>query len=301
MNPNPALQNYYSILSGDKKSKHTIARKKGFFDEEVLPTYGILDSCELCEHKCKVNRRRGQEGLCKLNSLRISSAFVHLGEEHFLVPSFTIFFSTCNFSCVFCQNWDISYMRNGRDVTVMELTRTIDAADMRNCKNINLVGGEPTPFLPWIMHALSNSHTKLPIIWNSNFYMSQKSMGILSNFIDLYLSDWKYGNSECAQRLSGIRNYFGIAERNHKLAFEDKDADLVIRHLVLPNHFDCCTKPILERIAFLFGDKVVLNLMDQYRPQFRAKQYADINRELTASEFQRAASLAQELGLNFIT
>jgi putative pyruvate formate lyase activating enzyme len=98
--------------------------------------------------------------------------------------------------------------------------------------------------------------------------------------------------------LSGVTDYSSIVRRNHKLAYDD--AELVMRHLILPNHGECCTRPILEFIAKQFGDRVIVNLMDQYRPCFRADEHADINRRITSEEFRQAESLARNLGLNYI-
>jgi uncharacterized Fe-S radical SAM superfamily protein PflX len=91
--------------------------------------------------------------------------------------------------------------------------------------------------------------------------MSEISMDILKNIMDVYLTDWKYWNNECAERLSKVKNYLEIIRRNHDLAF--KDSKMVIRHLVLPNHFECCTKNILKYISDNYGEKVIVNIMDQ--------------------------------------
>ena len=149
------------------------------------------------------------------------------------------------------------------------------------------------------MRTLSHVKSNIPVVWNSNFYMSDKSMSFLKGVVDVYLSDFKYGNDDCAQRLSDVPNYSEVVRRNHLLAF--KDAELAIRHLILPNHLDCCTKPVLEFIAEKFGDMAVVNLMDQYRPCYRARRFPDIDRRITAEEFETAVSYAQKLGLNFIT
>lgn len=121
----------------------------------------------------------------------------------------------------------------------------------------------------------------------------------LKDIIDVYLSDWKYWNNECAERLSKVKNYLEIVRRNHDLAF--KDSEMVIRHLVLPNHFECCTKNILKYIADNYGEKVIVNVMDQYRPVWKAHLYPEISRSLTESELKKAVNYAEDLGLNFIT
>jgi len=289
-----ALPNYRKILMEKSKAKfHKIN-----LEERVDKAYRILNSCELCERKCKVNRNSGKLGICKVgNKPIISSAFVHLGEEPMLVPSFTIFFMGCTFHCQFCQNWSISqWFEKGNILTVKDIAKMIE--EQKDCRNVNFVGGEPTPQLPFILDSLKHVKANIPTVWNSNFYMSLKSMDLLKDVIDVYLSDWKYWSSKCAERLSKVKNYLEIVKRNHDLAF--KNSEVIIRHLILPNHFECCTKPILNYIAENYGEKIVVNLMGQYKPEYKAKGYEDIARYPTTEELNKAWKLAEELSLNWI-
>jgi len=288
-----ALPNYRKILMKGSKAKfHKINLK-----ERVEEAYEILNSCELCERKCKVNRNK-EVGECRVrNKPIISSAFVHLGEEPMLVPSFAIFFMGCNSHCQFCQNWSISqWFEKGNITTVKEIAKMID--NNKDCRNVNFVGGEPTPQLPFILDALQYVKSNIPTVWNSNFYMSLKSMGLLKDIIDIYLPDWKYWNNKCAERLSKLKNYQEIIKRNHDLAF--KDSEMIIRHLVLPNHFECCTKQILNYIAENYGEKVIVNVMGQYKPEYKAYRYTEISRYPMQEELEKAWKLAEELGLNWI-
>jgi len=289
------LERYQRVLSGNLKAKFLLNNK--LLNEKTREAYKILEKCELCERSCRVNRNENK-GECKVGiEPIISSAFIHVGEEPFFVPSFTIFFMGCSFHCQFCQNYTISqWQENGTRISIESLAFLMERAG--GCKNINLVGGEPTSQLPFILDALSKVKINLPIIWNSNFFMSLRSMDMLKGIVDVYLSDFKYGNNSCAKRLSKVNNYFDIVSRNHLLAF--KDSELVIRHLVLPNHFECCTKKVLEFVSENFGDKVIVNLMDQYRPCWNAHEYPEINRLLKKEEFDFAVNYAEKLGLNFI-
>ena len=292
---NKALSNYYKILAGKSRPRF----KSSGLDRKVEEGVNILKKCELCSRNCKVNRIEGKLGFCKAgNKIMISSYFDHYGEEAFFTPSFTIFFWSCTFSCQFCQNWTIS-QRAETPHTIKE-TGLADIIDMHSyCNNVNFVGGEPTPYLPFILKTLKHVKSDIAIVWNSNFYMSEKCMNLLKNVADVYLSDFKYGNDKCALRLSKIPNYSEVVKRNHMLAF--KDSEMVIRHLILPSHFDCCTKPVLDFVGECFGDKVVVNLMDQYRPCYKAEEYPDINRRVNEKEFADAVKYAERLGLNFIT
>ncbi|MFQ6007787.1 MAG: radical SAM protein [Candidatus Zixiibacteriota bacterium] len=294
---NEALSNYFRILSSQAMPRFKSSR----LETKIVEAFDILESCELCSRRCLVDRTAGERGDCRVgNRMSVSSWFDHYGEEPFFVPSFTIFFHGCTFSCQFCQNWEISQVDEPGDsyvVSEKKLAQVIDAHSY--CRNVNFVGGEPTPYLPFILKTLSHVKSNIPVVWNSNFYMSEKSMALLKGVVDVYLSDFKYGNDECALRLSGVTDYSEIVQRNHLLAFED--SEMVIRHLILPNHGECCTKPVLEYIAKHMGNRVVVNLMDQYRPCYKAAHYPDINRRIMAQEFEAGVNLARKLGLNFIT
>ncbi|MCK5346899.1 MAG: radical SAM protein, partial [Candidatus Heimdallarchaeota archaeon] len=150
-----------------------------------------------------------------------------------------------------------------------------------------------------ILQTLDLVESNIPVVWNSNFYMSDEAMGILKGIVDIYLSDFKYGNNECGSRLSKVNNYFDIISENHKKAFDD--AELVIRHLVLPSHFECCGRPILEFVHDNFKDKAVVNIMGQYRPCYNAKEYPEIARSVSSDEMSQAINLAEKLNLNYIT
>ena len=248
----------------------------------------ILKNCRFCEWKCGVNREEGEKGKCGDLESKISSEFLHFGEERVLVPSHTVFFSGCNFTCVYCQNWEISQKGCGRYVEPRTLAFKLDNT---SGKNINWVGGDPTPNIAYILKVLSYMNSSLPQIWNSNMYLSEEGMKILAKLMDVYLTDFKYGNDECAERLSGIKNYTEVVRRNHLIA--ERTGDLIIRHLVLPNHLDCCTKPLLEWIDGELSSPAV-NIMTQYRPSYRADRYQDINRCLSSEEIQTINRLKEE-------
>jgi putative pyruvate formate lyase activating enzyme len=164
---------------------------------------------------------------------------------------------------------------------------------------VNFVGGEPTPQIPFILKILQYVKSDLPIVWNSNLYLSLKGMNLLKGVVDVYLSDFKYGNDKCAERLSAVKNYTEIVKRNHLIAIEN--AELVIRHLVLPSHMECCSKPIFDWIAENLKDKAIVNIMNQYRPEYEAFKHKEINRYLRRDEFYKVVEYAKKLNLNFIT
>ena len=263
----------------------------------------LASPCRLCERRCMTPRRGGRVGACRLAwDVYVHSAFLHLGEEAPLVPSGTIFYGGCNFTCVYCQNFDVSQTqpRQGVRVTPRRLAAIQDALAGRGARNINHVGGDPTPSLHVIVESLLYVESSVPQLWNSNFYMSSEAMELLVDLIDIWLPDFKYGNDRCAARLSAVPRYWEVVTRNLRVAAEH--GDMIIRHLVLPGHLECCTRPVLEWIARnLPRDKILVNVMEQYRPMHLVARYPrrwpDIARRPRLEEVEEARRLASSLGL----
>jgi len=297
--------------------KRSSKKQRNLLDLKIELSERILRSCILCERRCRVDRTKGEKGACGVLEPRISSDFVHMGEEPEVIPSYTIFFAGCTFRCVFCQNWDIStHPENGRIISPERLARMIESRDASlsreadrlkgieafpvfgrpaYAKNVNWVGGDPTSNIPFILRTLRMCNSRLPQIWNSNMYLTEESMKLLDGVIDLYLADFKYGNDRCAKKFSGVDRYFEVVSRNHLLAA--KQCDVLIRHLVMPNHIECCTRPILEWIAEHLPNSVV-NVMAQYRPEHRALEFKEISRPISAKEYSTALKIATDLGLS---
>lgn len=260
----------------------------------------MLGECNLCERRCGVDRNNGEIGHCGVLEPRIASEFLHFGEEPDLVPSYTIFFSGCTFDCVYCQNWDISTRPgSGTMVDPRTLAGAIDAKGgegaSRIARNVNWVGGDPTSNLRFVLEILREARANIPQVWNSNMYLTEEAMALLEGVVDIFLTDFKYGNDDCARRLSSIDRYTEVVRRNHLLA--RGAAEVIIRHLVLPSHVDCCTRPVLEWIADNL-ESVKVNVMGQYRPCHRAREFADVSRSLTDVEFEYALHIANDLGLD---
>jgi putative pyruvate formate lyase activating enzyme len=270
----------------------------------------MLSHCEICEWKCGADRAAGKEGRCGVLDARISSEFLHYGEEPQLVPSYTVFFSGCNFKCAFCQNYDIStdpssgirippsrlvdMIRSKSEVGDGSLSLRSVGRARGKAVNVNWVGGDPTPNLAYILEVLQRSLVDIPQVWNSNMYLTERSMRLLEGVIDVYLTDFKYGNDACAKRLSGVPDYMGVVSRNHILAA--KHAEVIVRHLILPNHVECCSMPVLDWLSENVPNALV-NVMDQYRPMHRACEHRDICRGLKSEEYELVRDHAEALGL----
>lgn len=274
----------------------SVEPKQSLMDLKIELALKIFQDCCFCERRCGADRTK-KSGNCGVKKSSIASEFLHTGEERVLVPSHAIFFSGCTFHCVFCQNWDISQANSGLYVKPERLVEIIQKRKMQGGKNVNWVGGDPTPNLPYILNVLKICNENTPQVWNSNMYYSTETMKLLEGIIDLYLTDFKYGNDKCATRLSKVNNYLEIVKRNHKYAHET--GVMIIRHLVMPNHVECCSKPIMNWISKNLPNAVV-NIMAQYRPEYHAFDYDDISKSVSMEEYFQVKEYADELNINQI-
>ncbi len=319
------IPRYFAILEGEQTAHHlnckyiSVSYDPSLSTEELwqvhdaattmklsddLPPQSLLDlkvelanrifqNCHFCERRCDVDRRTAK-GTCHVQQPLVASEFLHMGEERVLIPSYTIFFSGCTFQCAFCQNWDISQQICGRYIEPLTLATMIKHRKHQGAINVNWVGGDPTPSLAYILQVLNHCNTNLPQIWNSNMYCSRETMKLLSGVIDLYLTDFKYGNDKCAQQLSKVKNYVSVVQRNHSVAYAT--AEMIIRHLVMPNHVTCCSKPIMDWIFANVGD-VAVNIMAQYRPEYQARNYGKIDHPVSFEEVSAVKQYANTLGI----
>lgn len=272
-----------------------------------------LNTCDLCGHECGVNRLAGETGVCRAdNTLQISSWGPHFGEEPPLVGkngSGTIFFTGCNLRCVFCQNWDISQMRMGRTISETQLAKIMISLQEAGCHNINLV--TPTHYMPQILAALliaCEGGLELPLVYNCGGYESLTALEILSGIVDIYMPDVKYAREEHASRFSRAKDYPTVVKRAlkemHKqvgnLMIDERGIawrGLLIRHLVLPEGL-AGTEELMQFIAKEISKDTYVNIMDQYRPEYRAGDYPPLDRRITSGEYKDAVSMARNAGLH---
>ncbi|HII91607.1 MAG TPA: radical SAM protein [Methanosarcina sp.] len=254
----------------------------------------MLSNCQCCGWCCEVDRKAGEKGFCRLaDTSNYASEFLHMGEEPELVPSHTIFLTGCAFACVYCQNWDISTNPEaGTRTEPRKLAKLIDLRRVHGARNVNFV--TPTPHTHNVLKIVREISVNTPVIWNSNMYHSPEVAELLEGVVDVYLGDFKYGNNACARKYSKIKNYLEIVQPNFEFAYET--AEILLRHLVLPGHLECCTKPIAEWVAKHIP-QIRFNLMFQYRPCYRAMEYPEIGRLLTPEEEAKAIKIVREAGI----
>ncbi len=268
-----------------------------FLDLKIEIARRIMERCHFCVRRCGVNRLMGARGYCRCGAeFRLSTCFPHMGEEPELVPSGTVFTCGCTIRCLHCQNWEISqWAEGGEPYDPVKMARAVEGLRRQGCRNLNMVGGEPTPNTWLWLRTLKEIKGNIATVWNSNSYYSEETASLLSGLIDVYLLDFKYGNDACAEAISDAPGYWEAATRNHLTA--KRHGELIIRVLVLPGHNGCCTRPILNWISKSLGPTTRVNLMFQYRPEYRAHERKELRRRLTQLEMAEARGIAEEAGL----
>ena len=289
-------------LDSPKIIQELVTSEKSFLDLKTEIAMRILENCHFCSRRCDINRLKGEVGYCRCGTQTpVSSIFLHTGEEPELVPSGTIFTLGCTLRCIHCQNWEISqWFEPGEIYSAKQLAIAVENLRKNGCRNVNLVGGDPTSWLSQWLEVFKNVKVNVPIVWNSNSYYSEQTAKLLTGFADVYLLDFKYGPQDCAKKIADAPDYWIACTRNHLYA--KKYGDLIIRVLVLPGHLECCTKPILNWISENLGKFVRVNLMFQYHPEWKAYERAELRRCLTKAERKSALELVKTAGLtNVIT
>lgn len=284
----------------------------GELRERAEQLRAMLTDCTVCPRECRVNRVAGRIGKCRSTAeVVISSVSPHFGEEPPLVGyggSGTIFFTNCNLCCLFCQNYDISHLKRGRPVTKDELAGAMLQLQRVGCHNINLV--TPTHYAPQIVEAFLTAVEKglsIPIVYNCGGYESVETLRLLDGIVDIYMPDIKYSNDEHARRYSGVKDYWRVVQaairEMHRQVGDltvNKDGiaerGLLIRHLILPNRIAGSEK-VLQFISQAISRESYVNIMDQYRPCFKADKLPELNRVIRSQEFHEVIALAQRLGL----
>lgn len=296
----------------------------------------MLDECTLCHRNCKINRNDNQIGFCEAsNMVKVAKASLHFGEEPPISQgngSGTIFFSHCNFKCVFCQNHDISQGTEknisstsslinmkiqgsifkssvtGIEISIERLSEIFLELQEKGANNINLV--TPTHYVPQIIESLKIAKKNkliIPILYNTNSYDSIETLKSLNGYIDVYLPDFKYFNDKYATKYSKVNSYASnaiqaIDEMILQVGRPHFDSNghiikgVIVRHLMLPGLlFD--SKKVIDIIYSRYGDNVYISLMNQYVPMFKSCNYPEINKSLNPKHYDSLINYAVELGI----
>lgn len=286
--------------------------RSGELRRRVEAAYERMHNCDLCGRKCGVDRYTTY-GACKTGTkATVASYGPHFGEEDPLRGyggSGTIFFSWCNLNCQFCQNYDISQLGHGEEIEAEELATMMLSLQARGCHNINLVSPSHVvaPILAAVLIA-AEAGLWLPLVYNTGGYDSLEALRLLDGVIDIYMPDMKYADEEIAYRYSRVRNYPAVNQAAVKemhrqvgdLVLDERGIalrGLLVRHLVLPRGL-AGTPEIARFLAEEISPDTYINIMDQYRPCYRARQYPPLDRPITPREYEEAMEAARRAGLH---
>ena len=276
---------------------------------------GILTSCTLCPRKCLVNRTRGELGFCRLtDGVTVSHALPHYGEEPPISGTRgagTIFLSSCNLKCIYCQNYQLSHDISGELTDAEGLSSIMLALEKKNCHNIEPV--TPTPQIPQVMEALLIARQRglhLPLVYNCGGYENPEVLNNLEGMVDIYLPDFKYGTENDALVLSGVRDYavhalLSIKEMlrqvGEELFLEEGVAKrgILIRHLIIPG-FIANSLQVLELIKKHVSLSVPLSIMSQYTPIPSVKNHPHLGKRVTREEYELVVNHALDMGFETI-
>jgi putative pyruvate formate lyase activating enzyme len=255
--------------------------------------------CALCEHRCQADRVAGQKGPCKAGTVaRVFRHRVEYSEESELVPSHLFYLSGCDLRCVFCiaeiNAFDPS---RGRELTSPFFNDAVNFGIAQGARTLQWVGGEPTIHLPVLLDVMSRCPNLPPIAWKSDFYGTPEAFSLLEGIVGTYVADYKFGNDDCARRLAGVDNYVAVVQRNLRIAAAQ--TRLIVRHLLLPGHEECCYQPILKWMSQHLPD-AAFSLRDGYLPHWRAASYPEIAIPMDRIYSENAARQAVQYGLKVI-
>ena len=284
------------------------------FNHIIKELRSLMNPCTLCPRNCRVDRTKGETGFCGIADIPIvSSIGAHFGEEPVLVGSGgsgTIFFAGCNLACVYCQNYDISHLRKGREMTIEQLAAAMLKLQQHGCSNINFV--TPTHVISPIVTALELARKQgllLPIVYNTGGYDSVDTLKLLDGFIDIYMPDMKYADPQIAKLLSNAPDYPQVNQASIKemhrqvgdLKVENGLAarGLLVQHLILPDNLAGSTETI-DFLVNQISPATTINIMAQYRPCYQAPLHPQINRLPHPEEILEARDYARTKGLNLM-
>lgn len=283
---------------------------------EMNPLREYLLSCRLCPRRCGIDRTKGEKGICGLDSgITLARALRHHGEEPPISGTRgagTLFLSSCNLRCRYCQNFQISHGTDGEILTPIELARLMLNLQNQGCHNIEAV--TPTPQLPQLIDALQlawEAGLTLPFVYNCGGYENPDVIRLLDGMVDIYLPDFKYGNEEDALLLSGVRDYAQFALQSIReminqvgpgLVVDDDDIatrGIAIRHLILPGRLENSIQ-VLTLIRDQLSLAVPLSLMSQYTPTPEVKNDPLLGRRITREEYDEVVNRALDMGFEQI-
>ena len=217
--------------------------------QRVEAAQAMLSHCDMCELRCGADRLAGRASLCQLGAeSHTYKQYLSLNEERELLPVWRVFLSGCNFRCPYCDEAPDAWQPEiGRALNPHNWAEELSRAVAHGVKTISLLGGEPSLHVHTILAAVAASTGDFPLALNTNMYMTPKVLELLDGIVCWYLADFKFGNDACAEQLAGVPRYTEVVRRN--IAWVFRRTDLIIRHVLLPGHAECCFRPIADWVS----------------------------------------------------
>lgn len=259
---------------------------------------GLMADCRLCAWDCGVDRTRGPAGKCHAPArARVFQQRVEWAGEAELMPTRLINFSGCNFRCAFCLTGrDSQDARRGEPFDGAAL-ETLLQAEQPLFRTVTIEGGEASVFLPDALRAIAAAPAPVPVVWKTNAYMARSALELIRGCADVFLADYKFGNDACARRLAGVDRYLETLHQN--LTWARKNTRLMVRHLLMPGHIDCCLAPALQWLSDHMPD-AELSILNGFLPSWNSARAAELLRPFTADEIHRARRLIRRSGLPIV-
>jgi putative pyruvate formate lyase activating enzyme len=292
------------------QSRPALARERARIAHELLA------DCHLCAHDCGVNRLAGETVLCRAGAdAHFFSAQTEVSDELELMPVFSVALSGCDMRCDFCitgkESWNprsgdalvatrgenAADLLRRRGVAATQLAEQAKSALANGAKTIMVLGGEPTIYLPAALEFVSHLPADAKLIWKTNAHGSAQARELLDGIFDVWLADFKFGNDACAERLAKTPNYVRVVREN--LLWANDHSELIVRHLLMPGHVECCWRPVAEWLAENLPD-VKVNLRSGFWPAWHARRHGELASQISTGENETAFGLARELGINLI-
>jgi len=287
------------VLAEGKFSRRLNQERRTVARQRAEIARAMLADCQLCAHHCGVNRLKSELGLCRAGATtRCFYAQVEVTEDLELIPSFAVALSGCDLRCDFCITGAASWNPKAGDVfdpgAIAERARHALAEGART---IMLLGGEPTIHLPAALELVAELPATAKLVWKTNAHGSAAARELLDGMFDIWLADFKFGNDACAQSLARVPEYVRIVGEN--LLWAEEHTDLIVRHLLMPGHVECCWRPIAKWLAAELPD-VRVSLRASFWPAWRAHVHPELCRTLTEVESNEAIRIAREFGLELV-
>lgn len=273
--------------------RSTLARERAHLARAMLA------DCRFCAHDCGVNRLAGEKGLCHAGAeARFFSAQVEVSDELELIPTFAVALSGCDLRCDFCVTGASSWNpRAGAGLDAPTMAAKAKMALQHGARTVMVLGGEPTIHLPAVLELVFALPETAKLVWKTNAHGSASARELLDGMFDVWVADFKFGNDACAQRLAKIPDYVRVVQEN--LRWATRHSELIVRHLLMPGHVECCWAPVAEWLAGnLPGVKV--NLRPGFWPAWHAARHTELHQAVSTPESDQAFALASALHLNLI-